>query len=74
MSNLTVVDLGQADEVSYTSMGEVRGGDKKCDNAMALSRLYTTLGDISLNVFGDTSNASYNYGKAVGVMEGGCPK
>jgi len=74
MSILTVVDLGQTDEVSYAGMGEIMGGDKKCDDAMASSKLYKTLGDISLDVFGDTQTASYYYGKSMGVMEGGCPK
>ena len=70
MSDLTIVDLPQAEDLSSSGMAKVTGGS--CNNALIASQVYTVIGDVFLRG-GDTQHASYYYGKAAGTTEGGCP-
>jgi hypothetical protein len=60
--------------MSHEDLQAVAGGALSCNQALALSSLYKTLGDIQLNVFGSPAGAAAYYGRSQGVIEGSCPK
>jgi hypothetical protein len=43
-----------------------------CRTAVAVSKIYISVGDI-LNSLGDSTGAANFYGQANGVLQGGCP-
>jgi hypothetical protein len=71
MSNLTIVDLPQADELSPAGMDEVAGGIS-CKAGTAVAQVDMLTGDI-LKALGNNIGAAAFYGKGIGVLQGSCP-
>jgi hypothetical protein len=67
---LTIVDLHQEEELSSSRMSKV-GGGMTCDQAIVASQVYTVIGDFFARG-GDSTSAGIYYGKADGVVQGGC--
>jgi hypothetical protein len=71
MSNLKVVDLPRADEISSADMNKVAGG-MSCENGLALAGLYLSIAGIARSL-GEPSVQANFAGKADGVMTATCP-
>ena len=58
-------------QLNDTDLEAVAGG-MDCRTAVAVSKIYISVGDI-LNSLGDSTGATNFYGQANGVLQGGCP-
>ncbi|OJU29073.1 MAG: hypothetical protein BGN91_14045 [Nitrobacter sp. 62-13] len=58
-------------ELNDTDLETVAGG-MDCRTAIAVSKIYISVGDI-LNSLGNSAGAAGFYGQATGVLQGACP-
>jgi hypothetical protein len=58
-------------ELNDTNLEAVAGG-MDCRTAIAISKIYISVGDI-LNSLGNSAGAAGFYGQANGVLQGACP-
>ena len=64
MNDLYHLTEGDLDQVS---------GGMDCSTAIAVAQAYTTFAGV-LNALGDSAGSMYFSGRAMGVLDGGCPK
>ena len=63
----------QVCELTDDQVDAVSGGAISCSDAINRAEIYIAIGDV-LNAFGASAAASACYGRAQGVLEGGCGK
>jgi hypothetical protein len=70
MSKLNITDLTNEVELSSAAMSEI-GGGMGCLSASIIASTYIGVAQIQ-EILGDNVGAAGNYGKASGLLQGGC--
>jgi hypothetical protein len=64
--------ISEIRELNHAELDSASGG-MECGTAIAVAKAYVAFGDV-MNSLGDSVGAATFYGKAEGVLQGGCAK